>query len=180
MGFINGSIREKVLQGVEERRDELIHVLSELVKVPSIVGKEGNAQKLMKKFYREAGLKVIRFQADHEQIKDHEAFVESNLPYKNRPNIIGIKPGDKGSKSLILNGHIDVVSPEPINQWTHNPWGAEIVDGKLYGRGSADMKGGLAANFMALKTLLDLGLNPKGKVMLQSVIEEEAGGAQEH
>ena len=175
--FVGDSIRKKVLEGVGQRRDELVDLLSKLVKIPSVVGKEGDAQKAVRQIYKSAGLKVVRFQADHEEIKYHEAFVESNLSYKNRPNIIGIKPGGKQSKSLILNGHIDVVSPEPLDQWTHDPWGAEIVQGKLYGRGSADMKAGLVANFMALKTLLNLDLNPKGKVILQSVIEEEAGGA---
>jgi len=174
--LISNSIREKVLGGVENCREELFDLLSRLVRIPSVVGSEGKAQQMIRRLYREAGLKTIRFQADLEKVREHEAFIESSLPYRNRPNIIGIKPGDKNSKSLILNGHIDVVSPEPINQWTHDPWGAEIVDGRLYGRGSADMKAGLTANFMALKTLLDVGLNPKGKVILQSVIEEEAGG----
>jgi acetylornithine deacetylase len=173
---INESIKKKVLGGVEQRREELIDVLSKLVRIPSVIGDEGKAQMAVSQLYREAGLRVTRFQAKHEKINGHEAFIESNLPYKNRPNIIGIKAGDKTSKSLILNGHIDVVSPEPVNQWTHDPWGADILGGKLYGRGSADMKGGLAANLLALKTLLELGLNPKGRVLLQSVVEEEAGG----
>jgi acetylornithine deacetylase len=164
------------LEGVDRRRDELVHNLSTLVKIPSVVGNEGRGQEAISRLYEEAGLEVVRVQPDYDRIKNHEAFIESNLPPENRPNIIGIKQGESSSKSLILNGHIDVVSPEPLNQWTHDPWGAEIVDGKLYGRGSGDMKGGLTANFMALKTLLELGLNPKGKVMLQSVIEEEAGG----
>ncbi|RPJ01241.1 MAG: ArgE/DapE family deacylase, partial [Deltaproteobacteria bacterium] len=173
---IDDSVKKKIMEGVDQRREELIHVLSSLVKIPSVVGNEGKAQKAVSQLYKGAGLRIVRFQADHEKIKDHEAFIESNLPMRNRPNIMGIKPGEKNGRSLILNGHIDVVSPEPVDQWTHAPWGAEIVEGKLYGRGSADMKGGLVANYMALKTLLDLGLNPRGKVILQSVIEEEAGG----
>jgi len=173
---VDESIKNKVLKEIEKRRDEVIVILGKLVKIPSVVGHEGKAQQTINQLYEEAGLKCVRFQADHEKIAKHEAFVESNLPLIKRPNIIGIKPGNPKSRSLILNGHIDVVSPEPVNQWTHDPWGAEIVNEKLYGRGSADMKGGLTANFMALKTLLELGLNPKGKVMLQSVIEEEAGG----
>ena len=107
---IDDSIKNRVLEGVEQRREELIDVLTGLVKIPSVVGKEGNAQKLVSQLYKSAGLKVVRFQADHETIKAHEAFIESSLPYRNRPNIIGIKPGNKKSKSLILNGHIDVVS----------------------------------------------------------------------
>ena len=92
---IHESIKKKVLEGVEQRREELIDVLSKLVKIPSVVGDEGKAQKAVSQLYKEAGLKVTRFQAEHEKISGHEAFIESNLPYKNRPNIIGIKPERK-------------------------------------------------------------------------------------
>jgi acetylornithine deacetylase len=74
------------------------------------------------------------------------------------------------------SGHVDVVSPEPVSQWRHDPWGDEIEDGKLYGRGAGDMKGGLMAALWALEGILRAGLYPAGRVLLQSVIEEEAGG----
>ena len=79
-------------------------------------------------------------------------------------------------KSIILNGHIDVVSPEPVDRWRHDPWGGEIEEKRLYGRGALDMKAGLVVNLFALKALLETGLEPGGSVILQSVIEEEAGG----
>jgi acetylornithine deacetylase len=78
--------------------------------------------------------------------------------------------------SMILNGHVDVVSPEPADQWQHDPWGAEIEDNRLYGRGAVDMKAGVIANLFALKALIKAGIEPGGNVMLQSVVEEEAGG----
>jgi acetylornithine deacetylase len=93
-----------------------------------------------------------------------------------RPNIIGILEGESSAKSLILNGHIDVVSPEPTEAWDFPPWEGKIVGRRLYGRGAGDMKAGLIANYFALKTLLEAGLKPKGTVMLQSVIEEEVLG----
>jgi acetylornithine deacetylase len=99
------------------------------------------------------------------------------MSYDARPNIIGRLPGDSQSPSLILNGHVDVVSPEPVDSWRHDPWGAEIVGDRMYGRGTGDMKAGLLANFFALKAILQIGLRPKGDVMLWSVIDEEAGGA---
>lgn len=77
---------------------------------------------------------------------------------------------------MILNGHIDTVSPEPVSEWTHDPYAADIVDGRMYGRGANDMKGGLAAALYALKAIRDAGVEPAGTVQLQSVIEEEAGG----
>jgi acetylornithine deacetylase len=102
--------------------------------------------------------------------------VESGLPFEGRPNVIGILKGDPDKKSMILNGHVDVVSPEPVDQWQHDPWGAEIEDNRLYGRGAVDMKAGVIANLFALKALKKAGIDPGGDVMLQSVVEEEAGG----
>ncbi len=173
---VNESIKRRIFEGVDKRREELIETLVRLVKIPSVFGNERKAQQVVGQLYKKAGLEVIQFEADHDAIKTHEAFVESGIPYQNRPNVIGIKKGGKEAKSLVINGHVDVVSVDPVERWTHDPWGAEIVNGRLYGRGSADMKAGLVANFFALKTLLELGLNPKGRVMLHSVVEEEAGG----
>lgn len=113
---------------------------------------------------------------DLRKVKEHPAFIDTGMSYENRPNVIGILTGDSARPSLILNGHIDVVSPEPIEAWTRDPWAAEIEGDKMYGRGTADMKAGLLANFFALKGISNAGLKPKGTVMLQSVIDEEAGG----
>jgi acetylornithine deacetylase len=87
---------------------------------------------------------------------------------------------DPAARSLALNGHVDVVSPEPLETWSHDPWGGEIVGvgsaQRIYGRGALDMKSGTIANLHALKAVLDAGLRPRGTVVLQSVVEEEAGG----
>jgi acetylornithine deacetylase len=72
---------------------------------------------------------------------------------------------------------VDVVSPEPIEAWSRDPWSGEIDGNRLYGRGAGDMKAGLIANFYAMKGILSAGLKPKGSVMLHSVIDEELGGA---
>jgi acetylornithine deacetylase len=64
-----------------------------------------------------------------------------------------------------------------MERWTHDPWGADIVDGRMYGRGSSDMKSALLASYFALKSILAAGLRPRGKVILESVIEEEIGGS---
>jgi len=173
---IDKPVKERILDEVQRKRDDIVDALVKLVRIPSVVGDEAEAQRAVSHLYREAGLEVIEFVGDPERVKTHEAFIESNLPCANRPNIIGIKHGHRSSRSVILNGHIDVVSPEPVAQWTHDPWGGEIEDGKLYGRGSGDMKAGLVANLFALRTLQDSGFNPKGKILLQSVVGEEEGG----
>ena len=79
-------------------------------------------------------------------------------------------------RSLILNGHVDVVPTGPLEMWTRPPFEPCIDGGWLYGRGGADMKAGLCANVFALDALRRLGLQPAGTVHVQSVTEEECTG----
>ena len=176
MGTIMEQYKKLIISTIEKNKHELFELVAELVRIPSVVGNEEKAQEWIFEQYKKIGLNVLLLQADREKICHHPAFIDSGISYKNRPNVIGILEGDTQYRSLTLNGHIDVVSPEPIDAWSHNPWGGKIQDGKLFGRGSCDMKGGLISNYFALKTLIELGLKPKGTVILQSVIEEEAGG----
>jgi acetylornithine deacetylase len=169
-------IQKRVCSEIEKMKEEIVQALQDLVRIPSVVGYEEKAQNFMEERYRSLDLKVVRFMPDLKKVKDHPAFIDTGMSYENRPNIVGTLTGDSTSPSLILNGHADVVSPEPIQAWIHDPWGAEIDGDKMYGRGTGDMKAGLLANFFALKGILNAGLKPKGTVMLQSVIDEEAGG----
>ncbi len=96
--------------------------------------------------------------------------------YKDRPNLIGKLKGKGGGKSLILNGHIDTVPVGDRSKWHVDPFGAEIKDGKLYGRGSVDMKGGVAAMVSAVEVLNALKVTLSGDLMLQTVVNEEHAG----
>lgn len=169
-------IKAKIENVVDRLRDEMIDSLVRLVRIPSMVGNEGAAQDFMRQQYEGLGLNVKTFEANKDKVGQHSAYVESGLPFEGRPNVIGRLPGDSNKKSMILNGHVDVVSPEPVDQWQHDPWGAEIEENRLYGRGAVDMKAGVIANLYALKALLKAGIEPGGDVTLQSVVEEEAGG----
>lgn len=174
---IYNQAKEKVCRLIESKKEETVQVLRTLVQIPTPVGKEAEGQKYIQDLYSNLGLKVISFEADYEKVSQHKAFSESGWAFKDRPNIIGILEGESESaRSLILNGHIDVVSPEPVDEWSFPPWEGKIVGNRLYGRGACDMKAGLVANYFALKSLLEAGFKPKGTVMLHSVIEEEAGG----
>ena len=167
----------KVFQEVERKREELVHTASELVKIPSLIGEETEAQRYIESRYRETGLRVESFHADPDEIKRHPAYIDIPHSYENRPNIVGVLEGSGQSRSLILNGHVDVVSPEPVDKWRFNPWGGEVSDGKIYGRGALDMKGGVIANLFAVRAIIDSGVKPSGKIICESVIEEEAGGS---
>jgi acetylornithine deacetylase len=96
------------------------------------------------------------------------------LSYEGRRSLVGTLPGGPG-RSLLLNGHVDVVSAEPLAHWTRDPWDAHVEGDRLYGRGSGDMKGGVVAMLLAVEAARSLGGLP-GPVVYQSVIEEECGG----
>ena len=93
-----------------------------------------------------------------------------------RPDVVGTLRGSGGGRSLILNGHVDVVPAGDEAAWPHAPFGGDLVDGRLWGRGSCDMKGGLACGIVALELLAELGIELAGDVVFQSVVDEETGG----
>jgi len=170
-------IKEKLIRQVGLSFDSQLEFLSELVSIKSVTGYEREGQLFCAQAYRNSGLEVELFEAEKAKLKSHHAFVETDLDYTDRPNVVAWLHGTGEGRSLILNGHIDVVSPEPVSEWSVDPWGGVIRENRLYGRGSLDMKAGLSANLFALKSILNCGLKPKGKVILESVIEEELGGS---
>lgn len=173
---MNADILREVDEAVEALRAEMIACLQELVRIPSVTGNEGPAQDFIKRQYEDLGLAVHTLTADRDSVANHPAFCDSGFPFEGRPNIIGILKGDSRKKSIILNGHMDTVSAEPVDQWKHDPFGGEVKDDFLYGRGALDMKAGLIANLFSLKVLNRAGIDPGGTIMLQSVIEEEDVG----
>jgi acetylornithine deacetylase len=174
-------ITRAVLARVEANREAILEDVGACVRIPSVVGHEGPAQAFMQSLFEREHLELDVFEADLSQVSAHPAFVRSPWDTKGRPNVVGTLRGTReDAPSLALNGHIDVVSPEPVGAWTHDPWGAErvVVGGeeRLYGRGALDMKSGTVANLHALKAVMDAGFRPRGTVSVQSVVEEEAGG----
>jgi acetylornithine deacetylase len=168
---------DRITAAVERRQDELIAAVQDLVRIPSLTGEEGAAQAFMARRLTDLGFAVTQFEADPAALRHHPEYIDQPWPYQGRPNVIGkIQGARPGAPSLILNGHVDVVSPEPLSAWTRDPWGAQIEGDRLYGRGAWDMKGGLLAAVYAVRSLLDAGLQPAGDVSIHSVIEEEAGG----
>ena len=96
-----------------------------------------------------------------------------------RPNVVGVIKGKGQGKSLLLNGHVDVVPVAKPEVWQCDPFKPEIIEGNIYGRGTSDMKGGLTAAVWAMKALIDCGVKPQGDVILQAVVGEESQQAEE-
>ena len=90
-----------------------------------------------------------------------------------RPNVIGVLPGPEGSRRLMFEGHTDVVTEGDPSAWTHPPFGAEIADGRIYGRGVNDMKGGLVAAIVATKAIVDSSLKLGGSILIGALADEE-------
>lgn len=92
------------------------------------------------------------------------------------PLIVARLPGAGSGRSLAFNAHVDVVPVGDRSSWSQDPFGGAVVDGRLYGRGATDMKGGLAAAMWAVKTALGQGLEPRGDVVFHVVSDEEVVG----
>jgi len=115
---------------------------------------------------------------DAEALRAHPLSSPFDWAVDGKANVVGTWEAGAANhgRSLILNGHVDVVSPEPAGQWPRDPFVAHLEDGWLYGRGAADMKCGLAAMVGAVKGLRRLGLEPHAPIHVQSVVEEECTG----
>jgi acetylornithine deacetylase len=169
------AVTEKLWKALDERQDELVQLVADLVRFPSTLGNEADIQHFIANYLRESGMETDVWEID-ESLKELENAGDSGVPFAGRPNVAGTLKGSEDWRSLILNGHIDVVSPEPLSDWTHDPWAAEIVGDRMYGRGALDMKSGVAINLFLPRLLRDLGITLKGDLIVQSVIEEECTG----
>src|SRR4030095_8167388 len=161
---------------VDALRPELIEFARSLVRIPSVSGSEQAAQRAIAAKYESLGLSVDIVPSVREELESHPAFCDDAIPFVDRLNVVARWRGTGGGRSLILNGHIDVVPPGDLSKWTRDPWGGEIEGDRLYGRGACDMKSGLAAAAFAVQALQASGVKLRGDVMLQSVIGEESGG----
>ena len=154
-------LERKVLSFVDE--DEVVRWTQELVRIPSVYRPEkGEAEEPAARWVEER-LKEIGL----------ETHFETVVP--GRPNVIGILHGAEGGsgKTLMFEGHTDVVTEGDASQWTYPPFSAQIVDGKMYGRGANDMKGGLVAAICAIKALAQSGVKLGGDILLGAVCDEE-------
>lgn len=165
-----------VRRAVEARREDLVAFASALVRSPSLPGEEGPVQELVAEQLRSMGLEVRILPVRFDRLRDHPAFGDDGFTPDGRVDVIGRWPGGGGGRSLILNGHVDVVSTGDAALWSDAPWSGLVRDGWLHGRGACDMKSGLAAGIFALAVLRDLAWQPRGDIVVESVTGEESGG----
>ncbi len=170
-------------KAIAERRDWAVHTLAGWVRHASVLGNETPAQEYIAKIYEHLGLEVKRLPVDIRNIAAHPGSSPVDWTYDGRYNVVGIhEPGGKEGKSLVFNGHVDVVSPEPMRLWTLPPFEPDMLlkeengEDWMSARGAGDMKGGNVCALWALAALMDMGYVPASGVTFQSVIEEECTG----
>jgi acetylornithine deacetylase len=168
----------EIADAIAAQSDWIAAFLARLVDQPTTLGNEAGGQEVIGEALREIGLDPVEIPMDPDALRAHPVHSPFDWDPSSSWNVVGTwHPGrtDHG-RSLILNGHIDVVSPEPREQWVRDPFVAHVEDGWLSGRGAADMKCGLAAMVGAVKGLRSLGLEPHAPVHVESVVEEECTG----
>ena len=171
--------KKEILQTVDTLTEELTAFLQTLVQTPSLPNREYDVQQIIAAKLRSLGLDVDVITTNFDKLRDHPAFDDDGFSPDSRINVVGRFQGNgptTGQGSLILQGHVDVVSPGDETLWVHSPWSGHIEDGKLYGRGSCDMKAGVTAVIFAIATLKKLGYQPAHDILVQTVIGEESGG----
>ena len=176
-GARDAALEKDLLAAVADSHDELLALTHSLVRMPSLLGEEAAAQDFMEELFRGMGLAVDRFAVRDEELRKLPGYSPSVGTWDRHDNVVGIhKPRAQSGRSLILNGHIDVVPVGAESLWTHPPFQPIERDGRLYGRGGGDMKAGIAAYVTAVRALGKLGLQAAAPVFLQSVVEEECTG----
>ena len=163
----NAQLISAVQGQIEQDRDFAIDLAQKLVRIPSVnpkfvedpaINREADVQAVLNEVMIEEGFSTEQWET-----------------YPGRPNLIAEKAGSE-ERSLILCGHVDVVPVGELSRWNVDPFGGEISNGRLYGRGSADMKGGLVACVAATRALRKLGVDLEGRLAFHALVDEEAGG----
>jgi acetylornithine deacetylase len=170
-------VQQKIKQWLEENKQRGVRILQQLVQEGSTRGNESSAQAVIIEKCRKLGLTLDIWEIGKDALIKHPAFSSDRKDFSGNPNVVATLKGTGGGRSLILNGHIDVVPEGNRNDWEGDPFSGRIEDGKLYGRGSTDMKGGTVSLLLAMEAIISLDIKLKGDVIFQSVIEEESGGA---
>ena len=169
---------EHIRRAVQSRMPWGIKALQRLISIDSISPNEYECQSALEDLLRSEGLGPTLVPLDDGSLKLVDGFIETGLPLDNRPNLVATYGrGSPAAKSLILNAHIDTVPwKDQLNKWDLHPLSGEVTDGKIFGRGSMDDKGSVVLGAMAILALRDLAYVPRGKVILESVVDEEPGG----
>ena len=175
VGFDDG-LAQAIRGAVQARREDAVSLLQELVRVPSVTGKEGAVGEVVGRAFSERGLEVDTWEATREETEPYREHVGEQSSYENRPNVAGIRRGTGGRTlhpAQCPHRHRGPGRPGRVERGSTL---GQLEGDLLYGRGSCDMKGGLVTHLIALDALSDLGLGLRGDVTVAATVGEENGG----
>lgn len=159
---------DQVFARIDDQRDALVALTQDLIRIPT-VNPPGDAYRpcaeLVGERLRKQGFSVEYLRAEG-AVGDSDRFP--------RTNVVARIEGERAGETVHFNSHIDVV--EAGQGWTFDPFAATVVDGRVYGRGACDMKGGLAASIIAVEALLQSGIPLAGAIEISGTVDEESGG----
>ena len=160
-------VLKAVIDQIDKDSDHVVALTQDLVRIPSVnpkfqseqgLNRESDVQDRIAEELRPLGFELDRWDA---------------LP--GRPNLTGDLPGSDDN-SMILCGHVDVVPVGDANAWARDPFGGQCEEGRIWGRGAVDMKGGVAACISAARAIRKAGIELDGRLSIHTVVDEEAGG----
>jgi acetylornithine deacetylase len=176
MAKLDNGLAESIRSAVQARREDAVSLLQELVRTRSVTGEESAVGKVVERAFSERGLEVDTWDATSEEMEPYRDHVGEQDSYENRPNVVGVRRGKGGGRSILLGAHTDTVDPGDPAAWRGDPLSGALEGDLLYGRGSCDMKGGLVTHLVALDALSDLGIGLRGDVIVAATVGEENGG----
>jgi acetylornithine deacetylase len=174
-----GASEDRVSKIASALRERLVRTIRELVQIPSEntppTGAELGCQQYVHERLSALGMKSEMYDIRGVPgLRAHSAF-RHKRDYANRPNVAARWRGSGGGRSLLLSGHIDTV-PRGSARWSRDPFGAAIEGNRLFGLGSNDMKGGIAAMLVAVEALKEIGASLRGDLLVETIVDEEFGG----
>jgi acetylornithine deacetylase len=175
------AVETAVDEFISSHADDLVELVRSLVRLDTTSvdlspesehteNQEAELQALVGERLRAAGAEVDQWEPDPAEFADHP-MMPSWHHWRNRPITVGTLRGTGGGSSLLVNGHIDVVAAG--DGWSSPPFAAEVREGRIYGRGACDMKGGVGAALFALEALAACGIELAGDVVFEAVPDEE-------
>ena len=174
---MNADTRQKLLDAVDAGFDAQLATTRDFVAIPSIRGAEGPCQDMIGDLLRQRGYEVDDWHINVEDLKDLRGFGPIEHDFSKARTVVGTyRPANNAGKSLILQGHCDVVPVGPLDMWETPPFSPVVKDGRMYGRGACDMKSGTIGALYALDAIKAAGFKPTARIHFQSVIEEESTG----
>jgi len=177
------ALERRICERIAARQDDLVGLLCELIGFDTVThtnGASARDEAVLQRFLAErlaAGGAEVRVAEPEPALVAGHHMVPDGFTFAGRPQLVARFSGTGGGRTLLLNGHVDVVDVEPRAAWSSDPFDAVVRDGAVWGRGACDMKGGVACMVLAAEVLAELGVRLAGDLVVNTVTEEESTGA---